>query len=536
MSHPACKILVVDDETGVREFLTQELTLRGYQVETAASGVEALSKIRPAAFQIAVCDINMPQMSGLELLAEARHRDPELEMIMVTGGGATEAAVDAMKRGAYDFIQKPFNLDELLVVLERCLEKSGLKALMAVYEASCSVFQSIELKSLLPFITDLSRRLMRADDVSIMLTDPEGRLSLAASTGLENEERRAARLALGARVAGKVAVWREPVLLNQALRGDPRFADVEESNDIQSAIIYPLILQGELLGVLDVNRTHPGDPFTTMDFRNATIFSSQIAQAVYNARLYQRLEIKIRESETAKKQLEEAQMQLIQSEKLAGIGQLAAGVAHELNNPLSGILGFAQLLLDDRKLTAQQRQDVETIHTQSQRCRTIIQHLLQFSRRKEPQKEAIDLLSLIQVNLDVMKYEFATSGIEVVRKFPSSLPLILGDAHQLQQVFLSLMTNAQQAMEGRSRSRLVIEARANLREVLLEFADNGIGIPPDIIGKIFDPFFTTKAPGKGTGLGLSICYGIIQQHGGQLQVKSEVNAGTAFTILLPIYE
>ncbi|MFA5976109.1 MAG: response regulator [Elusimicrobiota bacterium] len=532
----ANRILVVDDEVGIRDFLSNELLLQGYQVDTAADGAEALSKIHPGAFQVVICDINMPRMSGIDFLAKARRCDPDLEVIMATGYATIESAVETMKRGAYDFVQKPFNINELLAIIEKCLEKSELKALMAVYEASRSVFQSVELASLLPHIADLSKQLLRADDVSILLMDSKGHLSVAAAAGLENEARRSARLALGARIAGKVAESREPVLFVASLKNDSRFTDSAESKDIQSSIVYPLILQEELLGVLNVNRTRQSDPFTPMDLRMVTIFSSQIAQAVHNAHLYERLAAKVTELETAKKQLEEAQMQLIQSEKLAGIGQLAAGVAHELNNPLSGVLGFSQLLLDDPKLTAQQRKDVETIHAQSQRCRVIIQNLLQFSRRKEPRKEAINLIPLIQATLDLVKYDFSTSGIEIIQKFPDSLPLVFGDSHQLQQVFLNIITNARQAMEGSLRGQLSIEAKTDAKEVMIEFIDTGDGIPPELMGKIFDPFFTTKAPGKGTGLGLSICYGIIQQHHGELKVKSAVHAGTTFTLQFPVYE
>ncbi len=229
-------------------------------------------------------------------------------------------------------------------------------------------------------------------------------------------------------------------------------------------------------------------------------------------------------------------MQLIQSEKLAGIGQLAAGVAHELNNPLSGVMGFAQLLLDDPALTPQQRKDVETICGQSQRCRVIIQNLLQFSRRKEPLSEPVDLAPLIKATVDLVNYDFSTSGIELLQHVPTSLPMVFADPNQLQQVFLNLITNARQAFEGRKQGKLTIEGEEQKGRVLLHFIDDGPGIPAAILGKIFDPFFTTKPPGKGTGLGLSICYGIVQQHHGDLRVKSQPGAGTTFTLELPIFE
>jgi len=239
---------------------------------------------------------------------------------------------------------------------------------------------------------------------------------------------------------------------------------------------------------------------------------------------------------SAKKKLEETQAQLVQSEKLAGIGQLAAGVAHELNNPLSGVMGFSQLLLDDPELSGQHRKDVETILGQSQRCKTIIQNLLQFSRRRDPKVETLDLIVLLKATLNLVAYEFTTSGIKMVQTLPSSLPPIHGDSNQLQQVFVNLLTNAQQAMAGCSKQSLTVEAGHTSTHSYIRIRDTGAGIAPEIMSKIFDPFFTTKPVGQGTGLGLSICYGIIQEHAGKITVESKPEEGSTFTVELPIYD
>jgi two-component system NtrC family sensor kinase len=215
---------------------------------------------------------------------------------------------------------------------------------------------------------------------------------------------------------------------------------------------------------------------------------------------------------------------------------LAAGVAHEINNPLSGVMGFAQLLLDDPQLTPQQRSDVETICTQAQRCRVIVQNLLQFSRRKDPINEPMDMAPLVKSTVDLVKYDFSTSGIAIDVNIPMDLPVVLGDSNQLQQVFLNLMTNARQAIAERKNGRLSIAGKEQNGKITLRFSDNGPGIEEAILGKIFDPFFTTKPVGKGTGLGLSICYGIIKQHHGDLRVESIPGEGATFILELPIYE
>jgi two-component system NtrC family sensor kinase len=161
---------------------------------------------------------------------------------------------------------------------------------------------------------------------------------------------------------------------------------------------------------------------------------------------------------------------------------------------------------------------------------------LQFSRREEPINEPVDLGPILQTTLDLIKYDFSTSGIDIIQDLQLPLPSIYGDPNQLQQVFLNLITNARQAMETQKKGQLTIRGEVKGDFVRLYFKDNGPGIPPESLSKIFDPFYTTKPPGKGTGLGLSICYGIMKQHQGNLYVESTLGAGATFVMELPVYE
>jgi signal transduction histidine kinase/DNA-binding response OmpR family regulator len=528
------KVLVVDDEEGIRDLLTYELSSQGFLVTTAADGEEAVRKVKNESFNVVISDVKMPKMDGLETLEEIKKIDPDVEVIMATGYGTIETAVTAMKAGAYDFVQKPFNnIQELFALVEKAIEKRELKTMVAVYEASKAVFSSVRTDDLLPVVIGLARRILRADDVSIMLPDGEGALTVAAHVG-SSETPKGAKVPLGGRVSAKVALSKEPVIIVGSLDSDPRFKETPSKRSIKSSIVYPLVLDDQVLGVLNANRVERSDPFSTADLRSVTIFGSQIAQALYNARLYREVEEKAQRLEEAYRRLEEAQRQLIQTEKLAAIGQLAAGVAHEINNPLTGILGFAQLLIQEEGLTPQQREDLESIYKQSQRCRTIIQNLLQFSHRKEPKMEDIDMAPLVETTLKLVQYDFKTSGIELAVDVPSGLPPIHGDPNQLQQVFLNLLTNARQALEPKKAGgKISISAVAREGWVVLEFSDNGTGIPQEHLGKIFDPFFTTKPVGKGTGLGLSISYGIIQQHQGKIRAESAPGKGSTFVIELP---
>ncbi|MFA6433917.1 MAG: response regulator [Elusimicrobiales bacterium] len=521
------KILVVDDEPGIRDLLSYELSSHDYTVITAENGEEALEKARKDNFNLVISDVKMPRLGGLEMLEAMKKINPDIEVIMSTGYGTIETAVSAMKMGAYDFVQKPFDLNEILAIIDKALERSELKVLLGVYEASKNIFSSIKLEELLPVMAGLSTRILKADDVSIMLADGEGRLVVRATAGLSDDKRAKTRLALGERVAGRVAQGAGPVIIDGPLEGDARFTNIDTLREIRSAIVFPLVMEGRLLGILNANRTVREAPFTGSDLRYASVFCSQISQAIHNATLYRELDDKMRE-------IEKMQAHLVESEKLAAIGKLAAGVAHEINNPLTGIMGFAELMLQSKDLSASQREDVASILQQSQRCRKIVQNLLQFSRKKKGNNEAVDLRALLEVSLQVMKYDLMRENIEVQKYFPEDLPVVQGDPAQLEQVYLNLLGNARQAMEGKNGGLLKISASRKDGLVVLRVEDTGCGIPPENLGKVFDPFFTTKPVGQGTGLGLSISYGIIQQHHGTIRVESQPGIGTAFIISLPV--
>lgn len=521
------KILVVDDEPGMRDMLSYELSFRDYAVVTAVNGEDALDKIGKEKFHLVISDVKMPRMDGLEMLEAIKKADPDVEVIMSTGYGTIETAVSAMKMGAYDFVQKPFNIDEILAMIGRALEKRELKALLGVYEAGEAVFATLKLDELLPAMAGLSLRILKADDVSVMLPDPDGTLRVAATAGIEDDLRKDTRLALGERVAGKVARDNHaPVIIDGPLEKDQRFSGIGGLREIRSAIVFPLKIGGRTIGVLNANRTKQGPPFTQADLRYASVFCGQLSQAVHNAKLYHELEAQMRE-------IQRMQSHLVKTEKLAVIGKLAAGVAHEINNPLTGIMGFADLLLANKELQPQQREDLESILQQSQRCRKIVQNLLQFNRRPAGTEPA-DLGAVLASALQLTRYEFLKSNVEIANELQEGKFFVHGDSSRLEQVFINLISNARQAMEGGKKPLLKVGAALENGRVLIRFEDNGCGIPTADLDKIFDPFFTTKTGGHGTGLGLSISYGIIQEHNGDIKVESKAGTGTVFTVSLPV--
>jgi signal transduction histidine kinase len=232
--------------------------------------------------------------------------------------------------------------------------------------------------------------------------------------------------------------------------------------------------------------------------------------------------------------LKTTQAQLIQSEKLSGIGEFVAGVAHELNNPLTSVMGFSELLKQANRDPKHQRH-LELIHKNALRCQKIVQSLLSFARRHQPERKLVCLNALIEAALEILQYQLRTSGIEVTTTLDPDLPQAMVDPHQVQQVLVNIINNARQAIEGhKSNGAIKILTETRDEKVSVTIQDNGPGISDENLAKVFDPFFTTKEVGRGTGLGLSICYGIIKEHGGVITVRSEPDEGATFVIELPV--
>jgi PAS domain S-box-containing protein len=227
------------------------------------------------------------------------------------------------------------------------------------------------------------------------------------------------------------------------------------------------------------------------------------------------------------------QAKLSHAEKMATIGRLVSGVAHEVNNPLAAILGFTDLLLENPEVPASAREDLNIILQETQRTKEIVQDLLSFARQRPTQKEPVNVNTVLRQTIKLRSYDFSSHGVEVTEEFEENLGTTLGDAQQLQQVFLNILNNAYDAIqESSNHGRIRIRTRRAEDDIEVAFIDNGTGVAdPE---RIFDPFFTTKQAGKGTGLGLSICYGIVRAHGGEILCwNNEGESGSTFVVRLP---
>jgi two-component system NtrC family sensor kinase len=385
------RILIIDDEQRLRTNLELLLGHEGYAVTTAANGTEGVACLQDARFDLVITDIKMAGLSGFDVMEYIAAHAPETPVIVITGYASTPSAVEALRKGAYDYISKPFEVEMIKIAIERALEK--------------------------------------------------GRLQRALKCHMEELERRVAE------------------------------------------------------------RTR--------------------ALEVMNEKLNHSLD-----------QLKATQNQLIQTEKLSALGELISGFAHELNNPLTSVLGYAELLAKSVSWSDQTRPMVEKLRQEAMRCYQIVKNLLGFARKQKPEKKLVNINTVCGKVLDLLTYQFKMNNITVVQEFSADLPRLMADEHQLQQVLVNILTNAYQALSKSQRcGRVTVTTTYDESQVTIRIADNGPGIAPHIQHRIFDPFFTTKE--DGTGLGLSLSYGIIKEHSGEITVDSIPDSGTTFTIVLP---
>jgi signal transduction histidine kinase len=233
------------------------------------------------------------------------------------------------------------------------------------------------------------------------------------------------------------------------------------------------------------------------------------------------------------------QAQLIQAEKLSAVGQLISGVAHEINNPLGIILGFAQSIKSQMQPTDNAQMGLDFIEKEAVRCKDLVKNLLVFSRSSQSElHERIDLLSTVEEAISLINTQSRVKNIELIKDLKPDLPPVLANKNQIQQIIINLCNNAMDAMSGTRKGALTVRTGTAVingaKSVTIQIADNGSGIPKEIRSKIFEPFFTTKEVGKGTGLGLSLAHEIVQKHQGVIEVESELNKGSVFTVHLPI--
>jgi signal transduction histidine kinase len=318
--------------------------------------------------------------------------------------------------------------------------------------------------------------------------------------------------------------YEQPVYSSDSA-GDPRFAHpITRLLPHKSLLIQPMRWKGGTIGGFAIAWLKEPHRFTTDELRLAEGIALQAAVAAENSRLYEGVKQQMAE-------LKRTQAQLIQSTKLAAIGELAANIAHEINNPLTSVLGFASYLAERVPPGEPNREELELIQEEAGRARDIVRDLLHFSRQREFVPQMTDLNVVLEQTLVMVRRQGAFDAITLVEKYAPGLPPVEVDVPRIKQVFLNLINNAVYVMKD--GGTLTVRSAVVGDTVQVEVIDTGTGIAPEHIDRIFEPFFTTKPDVSGTGLGLSVSLGIVQSHGGTIDVKSEVGRGSTFTVKLP---
>jgi len=423
-------------------------------------------------------------------------------------------------------------IDEL-TQKERSLKKKDTQ-LSTWGELSHALIANFDLPRLLDLIVTTAMEVTDAERGSVMLLDPENNvLTIKASRGMDEEVVRNTRLKLGEGISGRVAFTGKPLLLSRTEQEKKLKSARSRDHEINSAISVPLRIEERIVGTLNVSESARAKQFQEEDLRALMLFADQAALALEKAQLYRDSQRQLEKLLSVLDELGRTQAQLIHSEKLASLGVLAGGVAHEINNPLMVILGRTELMLMDQDLTDDAKKNLETICHETERIARIVQNLLTFSRKSRQEKiETVDVNDVLERTLMLSEHQLTVGNVHVHKEIDPNLPTIMANSGQLQQVFMNLIINAHHAMNDGGdltvRTGTVPDDR-----VFVEISDTGCGIAPEDINRIFDPFFTTKEEGKGTGLGLAVSRNIIDNHGGEIGVQSRLGLGTTFRLILP---
>lgn len=541
-------ILVVDDTRTDREMMKELLSEAGYRnVKTAASANETFSIIglqddtgkSTPPVDLILMDIVMPKTDGLEACRMIREKDSlvDIPIIMVTARANDENLQLAFEKGANDYISKPLNRIELLTRVGSAL---GLKT-----ETDKRKAHEQELKEM----TDMLRSFEKAVEnmqIGVTISDLKGNIvyvnpAEAKIHGYEQNELRG----YSVRVFSPPYLW-EPMTIDRLMKMKSRRR--ESVNVKKDGSVFHVQLLSDI--VTDADGKAIGIVTTCEDITERKRSEDVLKKT--QEELEKRVEERTKEltavNVALRKEIEQKlvlRAETVRAAHLASLGELSAGVAHEINNPVNGIINCAQLLLNRCNGRQKEKEMLGMIIGEGKRVANIVQALLSFARERGGGKGPVHIERVMDDSLALVSAHLRKDGIALTVDLPESLPVIIGHHQQIQQVFLNLINNAHYALNqrfpgGDEKKSLTISAEVvpmNKKEFIkIAFLDNGTGIPSDVMDKVLDPFFSTKPDDKGTGLGLSISHGIIADHGGKLSIESKEGEYTKVIIDLPAGE
>jgi len=542
------KILVVDDEEIMLKLACDALRSQGHQVSGASHALEALDKLKQEKFDFILTDIKMPEMDGMELIQAAHQIDPSMGAIFMTGYASLDTAKRAIQEGAYDYILKPFDLQEIRSAVARAIQKrdqtfgdARTKGLSQLFDLNRILYTASDSKSLLKLSLEFALVQSRLKSGIILYWEQKKKeLQLFLTKDLEQNVFVEAPTKIDERLMAEWSQLRE-ILLIKSVRQYPLFSQLTNLLSDSSvmddflgqdgeAILIPLKKAESTSGIIVLRKTAKDQKLSEEDFKLLTILGIQIAISLENLSLLLETQKSYRESQNL-------QEQIIRLEKMATQGRISAEIGHELNNYLTVIMGNFQILsmkINKSGLESLHKQ-LDTISTNLEKIKRFAEGLLDFSTLKA-EKAACDINDLIEKTLIFIKPQSIFKNISLFTELKPGLPHLVVDASQIQQVLYNLLNNAADAMGKRKGEggTITVGTYCHLEKRLVEIwvRDTGKGMSEEELQKIFTAGFTTKESGH--GMGLSICKKIIDQHGGTVQVESELDKGTTFRIRLPL--
>ncbi len=400
------------------------------------------------------------------------------------------------------------------------------RELLVLNSIGQTLTESLDLSDSLHRTLRQMAELFNLDATSLYLFDQNGtQLRRIAAVGHRSEfSRRFPPVSVNPELMQHIKAVHATFLSAQGLSLPPIFRDVQLKEAIVDAYVVVLWSKDRVIGGLVVGSRAPRE-FSAADVNLLIAVGSQFSSAIERSILYE-------ETRLAYENLRRTQEQLLHSEKLAAVGQLISGVAHELNNPLTAILGYSQLLTSSGQMGQQGIEYADKLYKQARRTHRIVQNLLSFARQHKPERVPVQINQTLEETLALRDYDLRMHNVRIHLDLAENFPVTSADPHQLQQVFLNMMNNAVDAiLEHSTEGDIWVRTALNGDRLCIEITDSGPGVKD--ASRVFDPFYTTKPVGKGTGLGLSICYGIITEHGGTIRVRNIPSRGASFTVELP---
>jgi PAS domain S-box-containing protein len=496
------EILVVDDQKDFAEGIAEVLETNGYFVRVVFNGEDAVTAMKRKVYPVALIDLRLGRDSGLELAADIKAAWPGTECLIMTAYADLDTAIEAVRKGAYDYLRKPINNAELLTTLNRCYQNIQLRMDKELAEAA--------LKEKNRELSRLATAIDQADEL-VFMTDKKGNFQYV-NPSFEN-------------VTGykKTEVLGRNVCILKSGRQDVGFY-----RDLWNTISSGNVWRGRL-----VNRRKNGALYT--EEASITPIRDEKGDIVNY--------VAVKRDITKISMLEN---QLHQAQKMEAIGTLAGGIAHDFNNILSAIMGYSELALLDSKGEASLTGHLKKLLKASQRAKDLVDQILAFSRKEEHELSPVDIEQIIRDALKLLRASLPAT-IDIKKHITAEDRIVIADQTQINQVIMNICTNSKHAMQNRG-GELEIRLEEAVADkdfslhypalgaddyLLLTIRDTGHGMHREVLDRVFNPYFTTKQKGEGTGLGLAIVHRIIQNHQGQIRVQSEPGKGTKFSIYLP---